>query len=90
MNHKRHPSLEQVSVSAARTPGKLGHGRRLGFMPGKVIPHLAQSKPADLLRPKLHHRFVSSVTTQAAFYCRKFLTSGPRGRHEKQVSPAFF
>lgn len=62
---ERHPSLEQVSVSAAKKPGELGHGGRRGFTPGKVIPHLAQSKPADLFRPKLQHRSVSSESPLA-------------------------
>ena len=56
----RHPSLEQMAVSTTRKPQKLSHGGRLGFMPGKVIPHLAKSKPARLFWPRLRHRSVSS------------------------------
>ena len=54
-----HPSLE-MAVSATRQPQRLGHGGRLGFMPGNVILHLARSKPAHLFWPRLHHRSVLS------------------------------
>lgn len=42
----QHPSLEQISVSAAKKPGQLGHGGRLSVMSRKVIlPRLRAGRP---------------------------------------------